>query len=63
MMPKMTRSQAKRRLIEAHAKIQKVYIAHINTKMQLIGTDQTIVKTADMVAIDKIIDKCLKRLG
>jgi len=56
-MPKMTRAQAKRRLIEAKGKVKKVY-----TSMWFTGI-QAPVTTGDMAAIEKILDKCLKRLG
>jgi hypothetical protein len=54
-MPKMTRAQAKKRLNEARAKVKAVY-------MQPIGGNVS-VTTGDMHAIDKIIEKCLKRLN
>tara|TARA_R110000824_G_scaffold114040_2_gene264266 strand:+ start:1104 stop:1265 length:162 start_codon:yes stop_codon:yes gene_type:complete len=53
----MTKTQAKKRLNEARAKVLTVYVAR-NT-MQGMGA----VTTADMAAIEKILDKCLKRLN
>lgn len=51
-MPRMTKAQAKKRLNEAKAKVKAVYVTQLGT-----------VSTSDMAAIEKIIDKCLKRLG
>ena len=56
-MPSMTRTQARRRLYEANAKFKRVYVSGI------IGMGKSVVSTADMAAMEKIIDKCLKRLG
>ena len=56
-MPRMTKAQAKKRLNEAKAKVKAVYIA--------VGPGRTAfdaVGTADMAAIEKVINKCLKRL-
>jgi hypothetical protein len=60
-MPKMTRAQAKKRLNEARNKIKAVYMASWDGRsgFGLVAP----VNTADMSAIEKIIDKCLKRLG
>jgi len=55
-MAKMTRAQAKRRLLEAQSKFKKVYMAGWITP----GSP---VKTGDMEAVDKIVTRCLKRLG
>jgi len=55
-MAKMTKAQAKKRLIEARAKVKAVYI-------YAFPSGPTSVTTQDMAAIEKIIDKCLKRLG
>jgi hypothetical protein len=52
----MTKAQAKKRLNEAQAKVKAVYVSGF-------ATIQGPVHTADMMAIDKIIDKCLKRLN
>jgi len=56
-MAKMTRAQAKRRLLEAQSKFQKVYMASGG------GSAAGVVKTGDMEAVDKIVSRCLKRLG
>jgi len=53
-MAKMTKAQAKRRLLEAQAKFKKVYMWDVGS---------AIVKTSDMEAVDKIVSRCLKRLG
>jgi len=53
-MTKMTKRIARKRILEAQQKFKKVY-------MWPLGT--FIVKTADMEAIDKIVARCLKRLG
>ena len=57
-MAKMNKAQAKRRLIEARAKFQKVYMA--STLDRRVSES---VKTSDMEAVDKIVSRCLKRLG
>jgi len=51
-MAKMTKAQARRRLKEAKDKVKKVYIQFGSMSVQ----------TADMSAIEKILDKCMKRL-
>jgi len=56
-MPRMTKAQAKRRLNEAKAKVKNVYVNYA----MVLGP--IAVTTSDMAAIEKIIDKCLKRLG
>jgi len=57
-MPRMTNAQAKKRLNEAKAKVKAVYMsAGPNPKVSL-----NVVTTQDMAAIEKILDKCLKRL-
>ena len=59
-MPRMTRAQAKKRLNEARTKIKAVYMAsHFGSQPVSVA----VVQTADMAAIEKIIDKCLKRLN
>ena len=57
-MVKMTKAQAKRRLLEAQAKFQKVYTSHQQSWGQAAA-----VQTADMAAVEKIVSRCLKRLG
>jgi len=54
-MPKLTKSQAKKRLNEAKKKVQTVY-------MLGIGINPNPVQTQDLVAIEKIINKCLNRI-
>lgn len=56
-LPKMTKAQAKKRLIEAKAKVMAVYVANAGTRNQFLA-----VSTTDMVAIEKVLDKCIKRL-
>lgn len=56
-MARMTKAQAKKRLNEARAKVKAVYT---NTSLHVYMSNA--VTTQDMAAIDKIIDKCLKRL-
>jgi hypothetical protein len=51
-MAKMTKAAAKRRLLEAESKFKKVYMSQ-----------HAVVKTGDMEAVDKIVSRCLKRLG
>ena len=55
-MPRMTKAQAKNRLNEAKAKVKTVYMATGNI---VIG----VITTQDMAAIEKILNKCLKRLN
>ena len=54
---KMKPEEIQRRLKEAKAKVQKVYLW--DSSMGGVPA----VTTADMVAVEKILDKCLKRLG
>ena len=54
----MTKAQARKRLIEAQAKVQAVYMMRAGKSLGTMG----FVSTQDMVAIEKIITKCLKRL-
>jgi len=54
-MTKMSKAQAKRRLLEAQAKFKKVYMWSSISMFP--------VRTADMEAIEKIVARCLKRLG
>jgi len=61
-MPKMTKTQAKKRLEEARSKINAVFMANIHPRTASLSTGKP-VQAADVIAIDKIIDKCLKRLG
>lgn len=56
-MVKMTKAQAKKRLQEARAKVMAVYVANAGTRYQFLA-----VSTTDMVAIEKILDRCIKRL-
>jgi hypothetical protein len=61
-MPRMTKAQAKKRLNEAVAKVKAVYVAQMGGQSYaspLYGA----ISTQDMAAIEKIINKCLKRLG
>jgi len=59
-MPRMTKAQARKRLNEARAKIMAVYVANNGFGF---GADSHAVSTQDMAAIEKIINKCLKRLN
>jgi len=53
-MAKMTKAQARKRLKEAKSKVMAVYVQH-----HALGLG---VSTQDMVAIEKVLDKCIKRL-
>jgi len=55
-MAKMTKAQAKRRLLEAQSKFKKVYMAGGYGFRPVVGT-------SDMEAVDKIVTRCLKRIG
>ena len=57
-MAKMSRAQARNRLIEARLKFKKVYMAP--TLDRRVSES---VKTSDMEEVDKIVTRCLKRLG
>jgi hypothetical protein len=50
----MTKTQQKKRLFEAKKKISAVYMAGW-------GIQNPIVSVSDVMAIEKILDKCLKR--
>tara|TARA_R110000744_G_scaffold366540_2_gene475634 strand:- start:169 stop:360 length:192 start_codon:yes stop_codon:yes gene_type:complete len=57
-MVKMSKAQAKKRLIEAQNKLKAVYMA------TLPGRDSmriAAISTQDMAAMEKIIAKCVKR--
>ena len=54
-LPRMTKAQAKKRLKEAKTKVMNVYVSQ-----QFLGA---VVSTQDMVAIEKVLDKCIKRLN
>tara|TARA_R110002126_G_scaffold106224_1_gene241065 strand:+ start:969 stop:1163 length:195 start_codon:yes stop_codon:yes gene_type:complete len=54
IMAKMTKAQARKRLKEAKAKVMAVYV---QGQIGSLG-----VSTQDMVAIEKVLDKCIKRL-
>ena len=58
-MPKMTKAQARRRLMEAEAKFKKVYMADTLNGRRDGGAG--IVRTADMEAISKIVKRCIDR--
>jgi len=56
----MTKAQARRRLIEAQSKFKKVYMAGGGQQgINWAG----IVKTSDMEAVEKIVARCIKRIG
>ena len=55
-MATMTKAKARKRLLEARAKFQKVYLRTMNVH------ERVIVTTSDMDAIEKIVAKCIKRI-
>jgi len=57
-MAKLTKAQAKRRLREAEEKFKKVFMYWVTGQ----GGVQQIVTTSDMVAVSKIVDRCVKRI-
>ena len=57
-MAKLTKAAARRRLLEAQAKFQKVYIG----QSPYHHSPSAIVKTSDMEAVEKIVARCLKRI-
>jgi len=61
-MPSMTKSQKIKRLREAEAKIKAVYTSSWS-KNSAYSERKTAVTTADMAAIEKILNKCMNRLG
>jgi len=54
-MAKMTKAKARKRLLEAEAKFKKVYMSDANFPVPA-------VKTADMEAVSKIVQRCVKRI-
>ena len=58
-MAKLTKAAARRRLKEAEQKFKKVYMAGYWLKAGGLGGP---VKTSDMEAVSKIVDRCLKRI-
>ena len=56
-MAKMTKAKARKRLLEARAKFQKVYMMPSVRDMRRV-----IVTTSDMEAIEKIVARCVKRI-
>jgi len=56
-MAKLTKAKARKRLLEAKAKFQKVYMGD-----QLVFSGPDIVTTKDMEAVEKIVARCLKRI-
>ena len=60
LMVKMTKSQAKKRLMEAKSKVKAVWA---NYPSQFGTSGNSPVTFADMAAIEKILDKCLKRFN
>ena len=56
-MAKMTKAQAKRRLLEAERKFAAVYMNYQGAR-----TSGAVVKTADMEAIEKIVSRCISRI-
>ena len=54
-MPKMTKAQKRRMVMDIQKKTQKLYFSH-NAPMQ------PIVSTQDLVAIDKLCSKWMKRI-
>lgn len=55
-MPKMTKAQAKKRLLEAQRKIMAVYTNKLNYQPNII------VYTKDMEAFEKIFNRCINRV-
>jgi len=56
-MATMTKAKARKRLREAEAKFKKVYMM-----TGLHGPSRSYVRTADMEAVSKIVDRCIKRI-
>jgi len=57
-MAKLTRTKAKKRLREAEAKFQKVYM----WQFTLGHSNGVAVTTKDMDAIEKIVQRCINRI-
>lgn len=55
-MAKMTKAQAKRRLVEAERKFMSVYTKYRGSNII------SCVHTKDMEAIEKIVSRCLNRI-
>ena len=58
-MPKMTKTQVKRMLLDIQKKAQKLWAADMGANRG----GWMVMSTPDMVAIDKICKKNLKKLG
>lgn len=56
-MARMTKAQARKRLIEAKKKVMAVYVGQIDMNMP-----NAVLSNADMAGIERIIDKCLNRI-
>jgi len=54
-MARLSQAKARKRLLEAQAKFQKVY-------MSVWGYNRHAVTTKDMEAVEKIVARCVKRL-
>jgi len=59
-MAKLTPAKARKRLREAEAKFKKVYMSYSISGIGRSGGAP--VRTADMEAVSKIVERCLKRL-
>ena len=57
-MAKLTKAKARKRLLEAQAKFQKVYMSYALDRK----ASMAVVNTGDMEAVSKIVKRCLKRL-
>ena len=61
-MPTMTKNQKIKRLREAGNKVKAVYMS-THSRTSSFSERKEAVTTADMAAIDKILNKCMNRLG
>jgi len=57
-MARMSKSASKKRLMEARKKFQAIYVNGVNGIHMNMA-----ITTQDMAALEKIIDKCMKRLN
>lgn len=61
-MAKMTKAQARKRLSEALMKVKTVYVASMGGQKTASPTYGAVL-TADMAAVEKVINKCMNRLS
>jgi len=61
-MAKLSKAKARKRLLEAQRKFQKVYMEYNPRGSSGLSFAPSPVRTADMVAVAKIVERCIKRI-